>query len=397
MARFSSLGWDTWQVRARPAIPEGMPLLVDDDLRFEEGPGQPRATVAVNRWLRELPCSGASAQRTWVVYARVLRDWMDFLADRGLGLFDSRERLRSGLGAYAVHRSVGPVAARFEATTWNQHMSVLSAFYRWAGAEGYAAAEPFTYRTALTAYGDQVERHRVNAATRRTPKPHVSIKYLERDFVELFVRVLGGSGPDGFDDPDHRGRQLCRNAAVAALAVATGLRAQEFTYLLVHEIPPLPPARTRLPIAFPVPGGLTKGGKFRTTWVSYEALAAVHRYIGLDRAVTTTGSAWRPPARWGPAMLLSEADRCGGRIDGKRVRWDSLRPEERRRLVAPDGGSPLLAVRTDGGPFTAWSTVFARASALIRRRFEPKFPDVHPHRLRHAAAVRAGRPRRRRG
>jgi integrase len=86
-------------------------------------------------------------------------------------------------------------------------------------------------------------------------------------------------------------------------------------------------------------------------------------------------------------MLLSEVDRCGGRIDGLRVRWDTLRPEERRRLVAPDGGSPLLAVRADGGPFTAWSTVFARASALIRRRFEPRFPDVHAHRLRHTFAI----------
>ena len=61
-----------------------------------------------------------------------------------------------------------------------------------------------------------------------------------------------------------------------------------------------------------------------------------------------------------------------------------LTPGERRRLVAPDGGSCLLAVRT-GGPFTAWATVFERASARIRRRFEPRFPHVNPHRLRHSS------------
>jgi hypothetical protein len=48
-----------WDVGHRPLIPEGMPVLIDDDLRFEDGPGAPRPSVAVNRWLRELPSSGA--------------------------------------------------------------------------------------------------------------------------------------------------------------------------------------------------------------------------------------------------------------------------------------------------------------------------------------------------
>jgi integrase len=364
-----------------------MPVLVDDDLRFEDGPGQPRVTVAVNRWLRELPSSGAPAPRTWVVYARVLRDWMVFLAEHAVGLFDSRQQLRSALSSYAAHRSAGPTAARFEAATWNQHVSVLSGFYRWASAEGYAQAEPFTYRSALTAYADHVERRLVNAAIRRQPKPHVSIKYLERDFADLFLRALGGLDRDAGEDGSYRGRQLLRNAAVAGLALATGLRLQEFTYLLMCEIPPLPPAPTSLPISFAVPAALTKGGKFRTTWISYEALAAVHRYIELDRAVAVADSSWRPPPTWGPALPVSDADASGGRVGGQRMRWQALRPGERRRLVASGGGSPLLAVQAGGGPFTAWNTVFARASVRIRRCFEPRFPDVHPHRLRHTFAM----------
>jgi integrase len=58
------------------------------------------------------------------------------------------------------------------------------------------------------------------------------------------------------------------------------------------------------------------------------------------------------------------------------------------RLVAPNGGSMLLALRHDGGPFTAWATVFARTSARIRGRFDPRFPTVNPHRLRHTFAIR---------
>jgi hypothetical protein len=56
---FSSRGWESWDVEHRPLIPEGMPVLVDDDLRFEDGPGATRPAAVVNRWLRELPASGA--------------------------------------------------------------------------------------------------------------------------------------------------------------------------------------------------------------------------------------------------------------------------------------------------------------------------------------------------
>jgi integrase len=133
---------------------------------------------------------------------------------------------------------------------------------------------------------------------------------------------------------------------------------------------------------------VTKGRKFRTTWITYDALAAVHQYLQLDRAATADGSPWRPPGRWGEALLVTEPDARGGRINGVRRRWDGLTPAERRRLVAPGGGSCLLAVRNGGGPFTAWATVFERTADRIRARFEPRFPHVHPHRLRHSMAMR---------
>jgi hypothetical protein len=46
---FSSRGWESWDVGDRPLLPERMPVLVDDDLRFEDGPGAPRPLAAVNR------------------------------------------------------------------------------------------------------------------------------------------------------------------------------------------------------------------------------------------------------------------------------------------------------------------------------------------------------------
>src|SRR5437870_13223066 len=98
---FSSWGWESWDVGHCPLIPERMPVLVDDDLRFEDGPGAPRPTVAVNRWLRELPASGAPAPNTWEAYARAVKEWMEFLVEHGVELFDSRERLKLGLSRYA--------------------------------------------------------------------------------------------------------------------------------------------------------------------------------------------------------------------------------------------------------------------------------------------------------
>jgi len=366
----------------RPVIPEGMPVLVDEDLRFDDG-GVPRPVAVVNQWLRELPASGCVSPRSWVTYGRVLRDWLEFTASRGVGIFDTRERLREALGAYAAYRSCGPVEGRFGPATWAQHVSVLSGFYRWAVGGGCAVAEPFTYRQARGVYGGE---RLVNLAVRRRPKPHVTIKYLEPDFAEMFVRALAGLRPDGSQEDRCRGREVARNAAVGQLALATGLRLQEFTWLLAAEVPPLPAVPCSAPVRFPVPEGIAKGRKFRTTWVSYEALAEVHRYLDLARPLAVAGSRWRPAC--GEPLLVTGADPAGGKVNGTRVRWAQLRPAERARLVAPDGGSMVVAVRGDGGPFTAWSSVFARTSGRIRDWYEPRFPQVNPHRLRHTFAVR---------
>ena len=282
----------------------------------------------------------------------------------------------------------GLARQRFSATTWGRHMSILSLFYRWAMDEGHAQAEPFTYRTARALFAGTGREVRVNLAARRTPKPHVTIKYLEPDFTAMFLAGLRGLMPGGAADAGYRGRELARNAAAGGLALATGLRLQEFTYLLSYEIPAMPPRPTAMPVPFPVPAAIAKGRKFRTTWISYQALADVHQYLELDRAVTADGSPWRPPERWGEPLLVTGPDERGGRVNGVRRRWDTLTPGERRRLVAPDGGSCLLAVKNGGGPFTAWPAVFERTSDRIRARSEPRFPHVFPHRLRHTFSMR---------
>ncbi|WP_240634211.1 MULTISPECIES: hypothetical protein [Streptomyces] len=106
---FSSRGWESWDVEYPPLVPEGMPVLVDDDLCFEDGPAALRPAAVVNRWLRELPGSGAPAPSSWKNYARALKEWTEFLAEHGVGLFDSREQLKAGLSRYCRH---GPAPSR---------------------------------------------------------------------------------------------------------------------------------------------------------------------------------------------------------------------------------------------------------------------------------------------
>jgi integrase len=274
-------------------------------------------------------------------------------------------------------------------STWNQHISILSVFCQWAAAEGHASAVPFTYAQALSRYGDQVRLAQANMARRRAPKPHVTVKYLEADFAALFLSALAGLMPDGTPDAGYRGRELARNAAMAGLALATGLRRREFTFLLVFEVPPAAPAAhpPGLPVLFPVPAALAKGGKYRATWIDADTLHAVHGCIGLDRAASVAGSVWSPPARSGEPLLVTDPGPDGGRVNGRMVKWASLTAGERLRLAAPGGGSCLLAVRAGGGPFTAWESVFTRASKRIRVCFEPRFPLVHPHRVRHPMAM----------
>lgn len=381
---FRSDGWQSWELSARPLIPDGMPILVEDDLRFCDDLGILRPAAAINDWLRELPLGGCRSPRSWVIYARVLRDWADFVAGLAVALFDTRDRLEAALESYAEYRLHGPSGVRFKAATWSRHAAILSSFYRWARATGHTNAEPFTYEQAMLFYSQRARSH--VKICHQGPRREVACKYLERERVGLFLQVLRDMGPDE-SGTWGQGLEAARNGAVGALAAATGLRRQEFSYLLAAELPLLPPRPSALPIPFPVPAGLIKGGKPRTSWITYDALAEAHQYCRLKRTAAVDASEWQPPSEWGPPLMVTEADDQGGVVNGRRVSWSLLRPAERRRLVAPGGGSMLLAVCPDGSPFSAWRIVFARTSDQIRQRFDSRFPTVSSQCLRHSFAI----------
>lgn len=383
---YSSTGWEAWGLEYKPVIPEGMSLVFDEDLLLEDTAGL-RPSAVINRWACELPTDHVPAANSWPSYVRAVRMWAEFGAEHGVGLFDTRDRLKALLSAYSIHRSSGPLEARYRATTWNQEIAKLGKFYGWAIANGYTTALPFTYTEATVLFAGQLRKVKANGARRRQPKQHVTIKYLEDDFADLFLKGLARLEPDGSQERGYRGREMARNSAVGRFVFASGTRNQEFSYLLACEVPPLPRRRSEIPVAVDLPAKITKGEKFRTTWTDYDTLAELHNYLAFDRAAAVQGSSWLPPARWGEPLRVTEADFRGGRVNGTRVQWADLGPGERRRLVAPGGGSMLLSVCGPGRPFTAWNIVFERASDRIRERYEPRFPHVWPHRGRHTFAM----------
>src|SRR5208283_465018 len=128
--------------------------------------------------------------------------------------------------------------------------------------------------------------------------------------------------------------------------------------------------------------GVAKGRKFRTTWISYEALAAVHQYLDLDRAAAVDGSAWRPPQRQGEPLMVTDPDH-EDRINPALRPWDGAsasaiaempngRDENKTPPVPDQVPQPMLAaalyVVNGLGPHAVHLAAELRGTATMRAR-----------------------------
>ena len=221
---FSPDGWEGWSLRGRPAIRDQMPVLIDDDLRFEDGCG-PRPATVMNEWLRELPITGA-AESPDVAGLRSGAEELGGIPCGAAGpVFADHRELRESLSAYAEYRLAGPLEARLAPASWNLAVKTLSAFYSWAAAEGRAGAVPFSYipQVITRPDGSRVEITR-NLATVRTGKAHATRKYLERPYTELLMNALAGNAPAGRRDPMFAGRQTGRQQRAATCGATSRSR-----------------------------------------------------------------------------------------------------------------------------------------------------------------------------
>jgi site-specific recombinase XerD len=349
-------------------LPDGMPFVLRSD-------GSPDRVS--NRWLASLPTHGCRSSSTWRAYALNWAEWARFLDARGVAPLGATAE---DVAAFYAAQRLDPGGASVARATWNRKVAALENFYRWAIDQALTTSSPFVYRDAWARGSDGVVRSvRRNLAKERAGRPHATLRWLESDRLAFFLRVgLGGLLPDGSEDPTFTGRNAGRNRAFGELLAASGLRAQEASYLLVHELPAADGPRDRL-VALNVPGAIAKGGVPRRTIVSTAALRMIESYVRLERPTGRGG--WSLVG----ALRVGEATADGGRVEGRLVRWATVDVHARARLVE-DGVAVTWALSAAGGPMVDWSGVFARATDRCRA-FEPGFPRVTPHTLRHTFAV----------
>ena len=361
------------------AIPDGLPFVLDDDMCPVE---------ELNAWLRSLRERGCHSPRTWAGYADDVLAWAQFLRSRDQWLFDDVDRLKAAVSDYREVRLQGDADDAIQAiggSAWNRAVSAMENFYAWAVEVQKISAPPFNYKVLRLPRShrghDTVKR---NLARAKAGSALATLRHLDVDYADMFVSAgLGGATPTGQPDDDFAGRLATRNRAMGELVRHSGLRRQEFSCLLVWEMPqPAGPFQNYIPL--PVSQKIAKGARARTTWVTAAALEAVTDYVSLERPVYTDGSTWQPLR----PLIVADPTREGATINGRRVRWSHLSIPQRRRLVAPDGGSGLLFVRSTGAPVSEgnWRYTF-RTAADRCRQFDPNFPVVTPHMLRHTFAV----------
>lgn len=352
-------------------LAQKMPFVLADD-------GAP--VRAANRWLSQLPVLGCSSPRIWRAYALDYCAWHDFLTARGVAPLGAS---REDLAEHHAARRMGEGGEILAASSWNRHMSALDSFYAWTLDEELIERVPFTYRTVRFTMPDGSRgATRANLAKERTARPHATLSWLEADLLRMFLDVgLSGLLVDGAQDESFRGRNAARNRALAELLSTTGLRIQEASYIADVELPPVP-ARARAYVAWPLPERICKRAKKRTVLVPPPTLRTLHGYARLERADCVETSDWQPER---PLWVTDLGpDTC--RVTGRLRRWERLAVEDRERLALAGGGSPLLFVQSSGAPMVDWDAVFAAATARCRR-FEPAFPKVTAHTLRHTFAV----------
>jgi integrase len=236
-------------------------------------------------------------------------EWARFLRARGVEpLAATADEVAAFYSAQRLDRGGAGVGR----ATWNRKVAALESFYRWAIDRGLITSSPFVYREAWARGGDGVVRSvRRNLAKERAGRPHATLRWLESDRLAFFLRVgLGGLLPDGSEDPAFVGRNAARNRAFGELLAASGLRAQEASFLLVHELPAAAGPRDRL-VALNVPAAIAKGGVARRTIVSTAALRMIESCVRLERSAGRGG--WSPTG----GLRVDEASADGGRGEGR--------------------------------------------------------------------------------
>lgn len=326
-------------------------------------------------------------------YASDLRGWVDFLCnEQGYHPHeDHRDPVflatEDDFAAYWRRRQYGLDEHRLSSEGWANAKTAIKRFYEHAQ-RAYFHPPPFAIRPFETRdgyRGTQVEGYaprRRRAGSAGTP---LTPGWAEQLLLgTLRMDVTGRQEAYAGADRDH---------ALVSLCLATGVRRHNLTHMTTYEVPPL----TELPLTtIRVADLITKNDAGGEALTFTHRLPAVHRYIHGPRAEDAVARPHRPDR---PLHLL-DADAKGFRYRDPQARdpqhlrsrgWAETDAGMRRRLVNPDGTTPILFLNTlTGAPlsYSGMQHVVAGAARFVRERINPDFPPgFRLHDLRHTYAV----------
>jgi site-specific recombinase XerD len=292
---------------------------------------------AAGRWLRRRH-NIRPVEATTSTHARRLAGYIRYLRNvRGLDHPDewqadvfaaSEDDIRALYRARQYDRDT-----RVSSNAWRGELSTIKQFHEFAR-EVYGIPIPFRVVTFTNPAGYRATtapdlKPRTRTRSRGTP--------ITPGFVELLIQ--------GGYRIDHNGRQTSsrsvdRDGAFISLAVGTGMRLGTLVDVTTYEVPTRSAQRFA---TIRVPDFITKGDAGGEALVFAHRLDAVHNYIAGARAeLVANGRRYSPD---NPIHLV-EADRNAWSADfGGTVRsypWPETDADTRRRLVNPDGSSPIL-------------------------------------------------------
>lgn len=349
-------------------IPDGAPLFMDG---FRPVP----FWFDYGLWL-----SGAQREPTLRQYSYLVAKFARYLDDKQLRIPDVSE------ADIVEYRESRRAAGGLSDVSWKLDGTILRSVFEYAIYKGLVPRLPWF---------DYGRRNAVRQPTVSAP----NVRGLtEAEWAQFKSIGLMGRDLKGRPDSSFVGLWAMRNIVGAQIALATGLRVQEFSTLLLPEV--LAPTNERGGLYLTVQA-VAKGKRRRTVYVPSGAVQRMRAFIRTDRAALLAhlGGATHTKREgmflieaWQPGILTLE-----GTIDGgpHSTRVETMSPALRARtfIRSEDGYQPLALFVNSWGRMASkstWHRVFAAASARVAAHPSSlsMARDVHPHTLRHTFARR---------
>jgi site-specific recombinase XerD len=347
------------------AIPAGTPVVLDETTML---PVEPLCS-----WFRHLVYEEKDA-KTLREYAYIVRRFVHFLESRGRDLLDATE---SDFQAYRLLRTQVQDKPVGDAT-WGKEAQLLNQLYRWLVEHGHLRHRPLR----MTPKGRNPLAPRLQRG--------MDIRHMTLAQYRYFRDVgLGGQLPDSQASDGFRGRAPLRNRAAADLALATGMRPEEWSTVLLPELS-VGRRRSGESVEFPVQA-CAKYGKYREIYVPNGALDAVDNFLLLERPELVAASA-KPLARRRRELFLvddvdHEAGKLRGVLDGRRRTFtiSAMGPDLRRITMqeSDDGVEPLAVFVGHGGQMlgpSSWYRIRCDAWKRMRSHADDPGSPMMPRR-----------------